>query len=75
MISLATANALRAVGACLLLAPWLCLAYQTDCTPPGAGSASMVYIAILLWGTPASLVGALITGPVLRALGIAADGR
>ena len=75
MIALATANALRAVGACLLLAPWLFLAYQTDCTAPGPGGASMIYVAVFLWGTVSSLIGVLITGPVLRALGSSVGGR
>ncbi|GGJ85165.1 Na+:solute symporter [Pseudomonas matsuisoli] len=71
LASLATANPLRAVGACLLLLPWLGFAYYTDCVRPyTGGGASMVYVSVLLFGTPSSLVGALLTGPVLRIVGV-----
>jgi len=74
LISLLTANPLRAVGACLFFAPWLVLAYYTDCVRPYAGGgASMSYVGVLFWGTPSSIVGALVTGPILRALGIAVE--
>lgn len=71
LISLLTANPLRAVGACLLLSPWLWFAYYTDCVAPDAGGgASLVYVAVLLWGTPCALLGALMTGPALRLVGV-----
>lgn len=70
IIPLVTANPLRAIGACLLLAPWLVLAYYIDCVRPyTGGGASMIYVAVLFWGTPSSIVGALLTGPIMRALG------
>ena len=76
IISLSTANPLRAVGACLLFAPWLGLAYYTDCVRPYAGGgASMIYVAVLFWGTPCSILGALVTGPITRSLGISVGGR
>lgn len=76
IIALATANPLRAVGACLLFAPWLVLAYYTDCVRPySSGGASMVYIMVLIWGTPCSILGAFVTGPILRALGVSVGGR
>jgi len=75
IIALATANPLRAIGGCLLLAPWLGLAYYTDCVRPYAGGgASMVYVAVLFWGTPCSILGVLLTGPVTRLFGIAVAG-
>ena len=75
-VSLFTANPLRAVGACLLLSPWLVFAYYTDCIRPYAGGgASMIYVAVLFWGTPCALLGALLTGPVLRRFGIRVEGR
>lgn len=75
LIALATANPLRAVGGCLLLAPWLVFAYYTDCVRPYAGGgASMVYVAVLLWGTPSAILGVLATGPILRMLGISVTG-
>ena len=38
LVSLLTANPLRAVGACLLLSPWLWFAYYTDCVIIGIGA-------------------------------------
>lgn len=71
LVSLLTANPLRAVGACLLLSPWLWFAYYTDCVAPYAGGgASLIYVAVLLWGTPCALLGALMTGPILRLAGV-----
>lgn len=76
VISLATGNPLRAVGACLLFAPWLGLAYYTDCMLPYAGGgASLVYVPVLFFGTPCAIVGALVTGPVMRALGVSVVSR
>ncbi|MDQ8020484.1 MAG: hypothetical protein REI94_01495, partial [Moraxellaceae bacterium] len=66
-----TANPLRAVGACLLFAPWLVFAYYTDCVQPyQGGGASMIYVAVLLWGSLSSLAGAVLSGPLMRLLGI-----
>ena len=71
LVSLLTANPLRAVGACLFFVPWLVLAYYTDCIRPYAGGgASMIYVAVLVWGTPSAIVGTLVAGPVLRFAGI-----
>ena len=51
IVSLALPNPLPAVGACALFAPWLLVAYYTDCVRPySGGDASMIYIAVLLWG-------------------------
>ncbi|MBA1272966.1 Na+:solute symporter [Stutzerimonas azotifigens] len=71
VICLAFPNPLRAVGACLFVAPWLLFAYYTDCMAPTAGGgASMVYVSVLLWGIPSAIVGALLAGPVARWLNI-----
>jgi hypothetical protein len=76
LISLLTANPLRAVGACLLFAPWLVFAYYTDCVRPyQGGGASMIYVGVLLWGTPCAIVGALLTGPVMRLFGLSVAPR
>jgi len=76
LISLLTANPLRAVGACLLFAPWLMLAYYTDCVRPyTGGGASMIHVAVILWGTPSSIIGALITAPIMRLVGVSVGGR
>lgn len=71
LVSLALPNPLRAVGASAALAPWLVLAYVTDCVLPyKGGGASMIYVAVVLWGTPCAIVGALLVGPITRRFGI-----
>jgi hypothetical protein len=73
-VSLATRNPLRAVGASLLFAPWLVVAYFVDCvTPYRGGGASMIYVAVVLFGFPSALAGALVTGPILRRLNVSLD--
>jgi hypothetical protein len=75
-ISLTTANPLRAIGACLLFVPWLFFAYYTDCVLPySGGGASMIYVVVLLWGTPSAVIGALVSGPITHTLGISVGGR
>ncbi len=37
------------------------------------GGASMSYIAVLFWGTPCAVIGALVTGPITRVLGVSID--
>lgn len=67
LIALFTKNPLRTAGAALLFSPWLVLAYYTDCVRPyQGGGASMIYIAVVMYGFPCAAVGALVTGPVLR---------
>ena len=66
LVSLLTSNPLRAVGACMLFAPWLIL---------GCGGESMIYVAVILWGTISSIIGAFITGPIMRLVGVSVDER
>jgi len=71
LISLPLKNPLRAVGACALFAPWLVLAYYTDCIRPySGGGASMIYVAVFLWGTITSVIGALIAPLIAKGAGI-----
>jgi len=71
LVALFTKHPIRAVGGALLFAPWLGLAYYTDCMRPYAGGgASMIYVAVVLWGAPSCLAGVLLTGPIARALGL-----
>jgi hypothetical protein len=71
LVALFTRNPLRTVGAALLFAPWLVLAYVVDCVQAYAGGgASMIYVAVLLWGFCTSALGALLTGPLLRWVGV-----
>ncbi|NLC60297.1 MAG: Na+:solute symporter [Gammaproteobacteria bacterium] len=75
LLALPSANPVRAVGACLLFAPWLAYAYYIDCIRPYAGGgASMVYVLVVMGGLPSSIIGALATGPVMRLLGIEVGG-
>lgn len=76
VFSLMTVNPLRAIGACLLFAPWLLFAYYTDCVRPYAGGgASMIYVAVVLWGTPSAILGAVVSGPIMRALRVSVGGQ
>ena len=69
VLSLATKNPLRTIGAAILFVPWLVLAYYTDCVRQySGGGASMIYVAVFLWGSVSALIGALITGPILKRL-------
>jgi len=71
LIVLFSKNPLRTVGSALLFAPWLMLAFYTDCVRPyQGGGASMIYVVVVLYGFPCSVVGALLTGPALRVLGV-----
>lgn len=75
-VSLVLPNPLRAVVACAFFAPWLLLAYYTDCVAPyEGGGASMIYVAVLLFGTVTSLIGSLIAGVLFRGLGIEVTDR
>ena len=75
LLALPSANPVRAVGACLLFAPWLAYAYYIDCIRPyTGGGASMVYVLVVMGGLPSSIIGALATGPVMRLLGIEVGG-
>ncbi|SFZ78172.1 hypothetical protein [Chitinimonas taiwanensis] len=67
VLALAGPQPLRAVGASLLFAPWLVYAYYIDCIKPyTGGGASMIYVAVVLYGLPSAIVGTLLTGPLLR---------
>lgn len=70
ILALKSQHPLRAVGGALLFAPWLGLAYYADCVRPyTGGGASMIYVAVVLWGLPSCLVGVWLTVPVARLLG------
>lgn len=67
LLALLSPQPLRAVGASLLFAPWLVYAYYIDCVKPYAGGgASMIYVAVVMYGLPSALAGAALTAPVLR---------
>lgn len=76
LVSLALSNPLRAVGACMLFAPWLLFAYYTDCVRTfSGGGASVIYVAVLMWGTVTSLIGALIANYITKNVGIEVTDR
>ena len=69
--SLTSSNPLRTVGGCLLFAPWLLLAYYTDCVRPyEGGGASMIYVAVFLWGAVSSFIGVAIAHFISKWSGI-----
>ena len=62
IVALFTKSPYRAFGASVLFLPWLLFAYHTDCGSTNqGGGASMVYVAVVLWGFPCALIGALFT--------------
>jgi hypothetical protein len=74
LIALFTSNPLRAAVASLCFAPWLVMAYYSDCIAPyRGGGASMVYVVVVLYGLPCALLGAFIAGPLLRRLGVTVE--
>jgi type IV secretory pathway TrbD component len=61
-LSLFRHNPLGAVGACLLITPWMLFAWYTDCVKPYmGGGASLAYVSVILYGTPCAIIGALLT--------------
>ncbi|HWT53589.1 MAG TPA: hypothetical protein VN066_02195 [Rhodocyclaceae bacterium] len=70
-LSLLRANPLGAVGACLFVVPWILFAYYVDCVKPYAGGgASLAYVAVILYGTPGAILGALVTPWLARRAGL-----
>jgi len=60
-----------AVGGALLFAPWLGVAYYADCIEPySGGGASMIYVAVVLWGLPCCFIGVWLTVLLARHLGL-----
>jgi hypothetical protein len=71
LFTLKSRNPLYAVGASIFFAPWLIYVYYSSCVNPEAsGGASMIYIAVLLWGLPTTLIGIVISSYVLNSLKI-----
>jgi hypothetical protein len=71
IISLKSNNPLRAITASLCVIPFYWLAYYVDCVQPyQGGGASMIYVAVIFYGTPLAVLGAFITGPICRVLKI-----
>ena len=67
LISLKSKNPLRAIGVCMFFAPWLVFAFYVDCVVPyEGGGASMIYIAVFLWGTLSGIAGAIIAEVISR---------
>lgn len=65
LVFLASRNPLRAVGASIVAIAFYALAYYTDCVAPyEGGGASMIYVAVILYGTPLAAVGGLIAGSI-----------
>lgn len=67
MLALLCRNPLRAVGACVLVVPWVLWAWVVDCLLPYAGGgASLAQVTVLLGATPCAVLGVLLAGPVMR---------
>lgn len=62
LICLAMSKPLHAAGSAICVFPWLVLTFWFDCVMPyQGGGASMLYIAVLLWGTLSALIGLVFT--------------
>jgi len=71
IVSLKSKNPLRAVPAALCVIPFYLLAYHVDCIEPyQGGGASMIYVAVIMYGTPLALLFFFITDPICRLLKI-----
>lgn len=71
IISLKSNNPLRAITASLCVIPFYLLAYYVDCVQPyQGGGASMIYVAVIFYGTPLAVLGAFLAGPICRVLKI-----
>lgn len=71
VLALLRSNPLGAVGACLFVVPWILFAYYIDCVKPYAGGgASLAYVAVILYGTPGAIFGALVTPWLTRKAGL-----
>lgn len=70
-LSLLRSNPLGAVGACLMIAPWMLFAGYIDCVKPyTGGGASLAYVTVILYGTPGAILGALATPWLTRKAGL-----
>ena len=71
LIALGSGNPLRAVGGSLVVIGFYLLAFYTDCVVPySGGGASMVYVAVVMYGFPLAVVAVFVTGTLLRWMGI-----
>lgn len=71
LIALGSGNPLRAIGGSLVAVGFYSLAFYTDCVVPySGGGASMVYVAVVMYGFPLAVVAVFVTGPLLRWMGI-----
>ncbi len=71
LIALGSGNPLRAVGGSLVAIGFYLLAFYTDCVVPySGGGASMVYVAVVMYGFPLAVVAVFVTEPLLRWMGI-----
>ncbi len=61
LIWILSPNPLLTVGGAALFIPWLVLAFTVDCILPYAGGgASMMYVAVVIWGFPSTILGMIL---------------
>lgn len=74
LIALGSGHPLRAVGGSLVATGFYLLAYYVDCVVPyTGGGASMVYVAVVMYGFPLAVIAVLVTGPLLKWLGVVVE--
>lgn len=65
-----TSNPARAIGAALTVIPFYLMAYHTDCVLPyQGGGASMIYVVVIFFGTPAALIIGFFSGWLIKISG------
>ncbi len=69
-------NPLKAIGASLVAICFYALAYYTDCVLPyEGGGASMIYVVVIMYGTPLAFLGAWVVGVICRETGVSIEKR
>jgi hypothetical protein len=69
--SLKSKNPLRAIPSSLSVIPFYLMAYNTDCVQPyKGGGASMIYVVVIMYGTPVAFVCAFIADGICRLFNI-----
>jgi hypothetical protein len=57
----------NAIAAALVIIPFYLFAYYADCVMPyEGGGASMVYVIVVMFGTPVAIISGLLTGYIAR---------
>ena len=74
--AMASSNPLKAVGASIVTTMFYVFAYYTDCVRPyEGGGASMVYVVVIMYGLPLSILASAVVGAYCRGAEIVIEER